>query len=371
MTADPQILGLASLARTGGSPDRERLLMAVVDMCEGAQAGNPGGIAASQPLLGDLFLKLAARAERDVRRRLAERIADAEWAPPALVNMLVLDEIEIARPIISASPLLADQDLLAILAQATLEHQIEVARRPGIGAPVVNAILDARQPVVMTALAGNEAVLMPPQAMDRLIEESRKVPSLRSPLARHPQLSPQMAERLYTWVGESLKAAIVSRFRIDVAALDSAIADTVRDLAGPAPAPLPAAPTPRAQDREAMERRLVEKLYEAGQLRSGYLLRALREHRLSLFEAALAKLGGLTPGEVRRTLSGDQPEMLALACLAAGIDRSVFPTLLGLIRQLNEGRPSGSPESMQRASDMFNANTPETASTVLREALCA
>ena len=364
MPALEQTSRLNVLAQSRDTADRERLLMAVVDLCEGVHATSPSEVAAAQAVLGDLFMSLVVEAERSVRRRLAERIAEASWAPLSLVNVLSLDEIEIARPVIAGSPLLQDEDLVRLLLEATMEHQIEVARRPGIGSPVVDAILDGRQAVVLAALAGNESALIGPGAMARLVEESRKAPALRAPLARHPQMTSDMAQRLYAWVGDSLKTAIVARFRIDAAALDQALAATVRDLASTA-----GTPAARAQERETMEARLVDKLHEAGQLRSGYLLRALREQKLSLFQVTLAKLSGLSRAEVRRTLTGDRPERLALACLAAGIDRSVFPTVLSLVRHLNGGHPGGGPESLQRAMDMFATYTPVNAAIVLREAL--
>ncbi len=34
--------------------------------------------------------------------------------------------------------------------------------------------------------------------------------------------------------------------------------------------------------------------------------------------------------------------MINLACLAAGIDRSALPTVISLVRPLNEGRPTAS-----------------------------
>jgi uncharacterized protein (DUF2336 family) len=131
-------------------------------------------VAAAQAVLADLFVSLVVEAERDVRRRLAERIAEAQWAPKPLVEVLALDEIEIARPVIASSPLLHDEDLVRLLTECNLEHQIEVARRPGIGAPVVEAILDGSAPLVLTALAGNETADIAPAAMARLIEESRR-----------------------------------------------------------------------------------------------------------------------------------------------------------------------------------------------------
>ncbi|MBX4158863.1 DUF2336 domain-containing protein, partial [Lactiplantibacillus plantarum] len=124
----------------------------VTGLCEAAAP--PPNVA---PLLSDIFLTLAAQAERDIRLALAERIADAEWAPPALVNMLALDEIDIARPVIAASPLLKDADLIRLLIEATLEHQIAVARRPRLSGPVCDAIVDRGEAVTMTALAFRRA----------------------------------------------------------------------------------------------------------------------------------------------------------------------------------------------------------------------
>jgi uncharacterized protein (DUF2336 family) len=117
-----------------------------------------------------------------------------------------------------------------------------------------------------------------------------------------------------------------------------------------------------------MERRLIAKLHDAGQLRPGYLLRALREGKLSLFEGALAKLGGFTLEQARRATGADEPELLAMACASVGVDRSVFPTLLQHVRQLNYGRPGGSSDLAHRALTAFAAN-PGNAGASFREAV--
>lgn len=91
-----------------------------------------------------------------------------------------------------------------------------------------------------------------------------------------------------------------------------------------------------------MERRLIDKLQSAGQLRAGLLIRAVREKRLSLFVHGLAAIGGFTVGQVRTALSASTPEALYYACAAVGIDRAVFPTLLVELRRLNDlARRSG------------------------------
>lgn len=333
---------LLDLARSRAPGDRERLLLGVVDMCGAGDQPSAAVEPAIQGLLSSIFMSLVVEAERDIRQRLADRLATAEWAPPALVNVLALDEIEIARPIIASSPVLKDHDLVRLLVEATIEHQIEVARRPQLGGVVVAAILRQAEPAVLTALANNATADLNDEDMRQLVEAARKVAALRTPLSRHPRLSSDLAQQLYLWVGQSLRGSLAERFRLDTAKLDQAIADAVRDAHGKAPADTEGlVVVAREGEREEMERKLIDKLHDAGQLRPGYLIRALRERRLSLFAQALATLGGFEPEHVRRALDADRPELLALACTAVGIDRSVYPTILTMVRQLNGGRPSG------------------------------
>ena len=329
---------LISLAHSRETGDRERLLMAVTDLCDGSPDSRRPEI---QGLLDNVFMALVVEAERDIRKVLADRLAGADWAPKALVNVLALDEIDIARPIIARSPLLQDQDLIRLLIEATIEHQIEVARRPDLSARVVDAVIDRAEPAVLTALVGNPSAEITEGGMRRLVESSRRIAALRSPLARHPRLTKMLAEQLYGWVGQALRSAIADRFRIDSDALDQAIADAVKAAQSGSNEERQVLLS-RDGEREEMERRLIAKLEAAGQLRPGYLVRALKERKLTLFENALAALGGFSTADVRAAIDAPTPEPLALACAAVGIDRVVFPTVLSLVRELNAGRPYGS-----------------------------
>lgn len=337
---DPMIAPseLASLARSRSTDDRRRLLLGIAALCEAAPPG-----AEASPLLGDIFLIIARQAERDIRIALSESLARAEWAPPALIAMLALDEIEIARPVIACSPLLGDHDLLRVLVEATIEHQIEVARRPHISGRVADAIIEQGEPASLTALAGNRTAELSEDAVRRLVEHSRRIAALRAPLIRHPRLNEALAEHLYQWVGDALRQAISERFRIDELRLANAVETAVADarpqspLAGPGPGL-------NASDSDEMERRLVAKLLNAGQLRAGFLIRAVREHRLSLFEHALAALGGFSIVHVRAAIMRPGADALFLACAAVGIDRAVFPAVLEEIRKVSGGWPGTADE---------------------------
>jgi uncharacterized protein (DUF2336 family) len=356
------------LARSREPGDRERLLTGIIDLCEAGQASGEPTHPDIQALLNSIFMTLVVEAERDIRHRLSERLADADWAPSALINIMALDEIDIARPIIARSPVLQDHDLIRLLVQATLEHQIEIARRPNLRAPVIEAIISRDEPAVLTALASNDTAEISPDAMGRLVNRSREVVALRSPLARHPKLSADLAEQLYLLVGRALRDALTSRFQLDPTKMQTAVDDALH-AAHRGDTNSEVGPVEVDEDREEMERSLIEKLDSAGQLRPGYLLRVLREGRLQLFVMALARLGKFESAQIRRAIDSGRPELLALACSAVGIDRSVFPTILEHVRQLNGGRPGGGDEGVRRAASAFGPFTPDIAGMAFRQAV--
>ena len=162
---------------------------------------------------------------------------------------------------------------------------------------------------------------------------------------------------------------MTERFRLDPKLVERALAQSVQEAhATPPEGGQGMVVLARDGEREAMEQRLIDKLHAAGQLRPGYLVRVLQEGRLSLFATALATLGRFEAAQVQRVIDSDRPELLGLACAAVGIDRSVFPTILELVRQLNAGRPGGGVDGARRAIGAFGPVTAEVAGAAFRQA---
>jgi uncharacterized protein (DUF2336 family) len=232
----------------------------------------------------------------------------------------------------------------------------------------VAAILKQAEPAVLAALAGNPTAELSAADMKRLVDMARQLAALRSPLSRHPQLTADLALQLYVWVGQALREALSERFRLDPKTIEAALAASVGEAHGGAADGEGLPVVARQGEQDAMERRLIDKLHAAGQLRPGYLVRALREGRLSLFCATLAMLGRFDAEHVRRAIESDRPELLGLACAAVGIDRSVFPAILQMVRELNGGRPGGGQEGARRAAGAFGPVTPQVANAAFRQA---
>lgn len=336
---------LLSLAASRSVDDRHRLMLGVVALCK-ANPPTDG----CEPVLSDIFLALARDAEAQIRRTLAEQLADASWAPRALLDMLMLDEIEIARPVIARSPVLRDEDLLRILVEATIDHQVEVARRPHISGRVADAVIDAGLPAPMTALAANATAEISETGLGRLIEQARRIAALRSPLSRHPRLNQKLAMTLYAMVGDALRAELQGRFADAGPALPAAISAAIEASAArprsPAMTVLLSSAADGGGDRDEMDRRLVGKLQSSGQLRAGFLVRAVREKQVGLFEHGLSALSGFPISQVRQAVRRAAPDALYLACAAVGIDRAVFPTVLKEIRVLTGGLPGDGPAEL-------------------------
>lgn len=293
--------------RSRPAADQTRLVMGVADLYSRHDA--------SPPQLGKLaaiFIELVRSVEAQVRQGLSERLGATDWLPHGLVQMLASDEIAIARPVISASPLLNDADLLHLLASASTEHRLQIALRPDLGAAVSEAILNTDETLLLTALASNGCAQMPADGMMRLVNASEHIISLRQPLLDHPNLTETLAERLYLWVGDIMQQTLCERFPHHADQLRLAVDDSVRVLA---------------------DARVALKMHDTGRLTPASLLRFLREGRRGLFMQGLCLLAEIRTDEADAIIRQPSARQFYLVCLAAGIDRAAFPeTLEGLRR---------------------------------------
>lgn len=345
MTLAQLAQALTELAKLRSPEDREQLLGALISLIESPTVG--GALKRDQilTLVDDILMPLVMQADPATRARLSARLAAKDWIPVALVVGLSKDDVAIAQPIIAASPLLSDDDLLDILAGTTLDHHIAVASRSSITDTVIKAIMEQADPLVLTALASHYDVTPSRPDLFNLVQASRQFVSLRAPLTRHPRLTAPMAQMMLAWVGTSLQSSLIHRFHL------SGKAQSI------------------ASDQSEMDQRLADKLMASGNLHPSAVLRALREDQPSLFMAALARLSDLDLGAVRRMVEAPTPDLLALACLAIGLDRCTFSPLLVHVRRLWGDRPGG--DGRHAANRAFDNLSPTQARAALKWALNA
>ncbi|HEY0267254.1 MAG TPA: DUF2336 domain-containing protein [Rhizomicrobium sp.] len=344
---------LAMNPQSGAS--REEIYLAVASLYRIQGAGLN---IRERELMREILRRLTRDVEMAIRIALAQRLAEDTTAPHDLILLLVDDTIEVARPLIINSPLLTEADVLRLIAEAGIGHQEAVAGRPHIGVPVTDALVKAGHDSVLLALVRNATAKISTAAYETLVQKSRALSGLQEPLARRPDLPPQLASNMCEWVSDALKTYIKTNYRMTAKSVDTALSEA-RDLLKSEPAGPKDPPADSAQ-------KLIEKLAASGQLKAGFLMRVLSQGQADLFDLAFARLLDLELTLFRKTFYEGGAHPVALACRAAGIDRSVFPTVFNLSRQARGQSVALTGADTLAVDKVFNGFTRQTAMDALR-----
>lgn len=333
---------LAQLAANPQDTTREEIYLAVASLyrVQGNHLNDR-----ERHLMREILARLTHDVEMAIRISLAERLADDTSAPNDLILLLADDTIEVARPVILRSPLLSDEDMLRLIAQCGTPHHEAVAARPHIGEAVSAELAKSEAESVLVTLVRNATAKIPAQAFEMLVEKSRHYAGLQDPIVQRKDLPPVLATKMCGWVSEALKAYIIHNYSVDSGSISAAISQAERSVRSEPKPPL-SAPAESAG-------KLVDKLYAAGQLKAGFLLRVLHQGQIDLFDLAFARLLGLPLAELHSNLYERGPRTVALACRAVGIDRCVFSTVFKLSRQARLLKPALSDAEMKAVEAAF------------------
>jgi uncharacterized protein (DUF2336 family) len=341
-----------------GGASREEIYLAVASLY---RIQGTGLNERERELMREILRRLTRDVEMAIRIALAQRLSEDSTAPHDLILLLVDDTIEVARPLIINSPLLTESDVLKLIAEAGIAHQEAVAGRPHIGIPVTDALAASEHESVLLALVRNATARISNATYETLVEKSRALTGLQEPLARRPDLPPQLASNMCEWVSDALKTYIKANYKMAPKNVEAALADANIVLnsepAGPQDPPADSA------------QKLIEKLAASGQLKAGFLMRVLSQGQVDLFDLAFSRLLGVELGRFRATFYEGGARLVALACRAAGIDRSVFATVFNLSRQARGMSVALSGAETAEVDNIFTSFTRQTAIDELRGAI--
>ncbi|HWA69557.1 MAG TPA: DUF2336 domain-containing protein [Rhizomicrobium sp.] len=347
---------LAMNPQSGAS--REEIYLAVASLY---RIQGSGLNARERELMREILRRLTRDVEMAIRIALAQRLADDSTAPHDLILLLVDDAIEVARPLIINSPLLTEADVLKLIAEAGIGHQEAVAGRPHIGIPVTDALVKAEHESVLVALVRNATAKISSHSYETLVQKSRALSGLQEPLIKRPDLPPQLASNMCEWVSDALKTYIKTNYKMAPNSVEAALTQATVVLNSEPPGPK----EPPADSAQ----KLIEKLAASGQLKAGFLMRVLSQGQVDLFDLAFARLLDVELTRFRKSFYDGGIQVVALSCRAAGIDRSVFPTVFNLSRQARGMTVTLSGPDMTAADEIFSGFTRQTAGEKLRATL--
>ena len=306
-------------------------------------------------LMTEILRQLIHDVEITIRRALADRLAEQPTAPRDLVRALANDAIEVAHPLLVNSLVLQDLELVEIIRNRTLEHQLAIAIRKSLSEHVCEALVETDNIDVIKTLLENHQAQISTKTMEYLVEQSQRVDTYQNPLLRRPDLDPELAKRMYWWVTAALRAYILEHFDIDPNELDDTMEHAVQELTGGA----------AGAQTKAVE--LAARLAEQGQISPTLILQTLRDGEVALFAALFARFTGIRLQLVHRMLFEPGGEGLCIACRAAGIDKSTFASIYVLTRKARGRNQPSHLNEMAGILGLYERIKPDAAGTLLKK----
>jgi uncharacterized protein (DUF2336 family) len=256
-----------------------------VDVATKVAAGlDTSELSASEKKLAiDILRAMARDAETRVRHAIAETLKSSEAMPRDIALTLAKDDAIVAAPVLRASPVLTDADLIAVLAEGQGDKQMAVAARPEVSEAVSAAVVATGNAAAVTTLVANDGAKISEATFSEALDRYAEFDTIKSNLVMRAELPVTIAERLVAMVSDKLKVELVQRHPVSPeTAADVLLAArehaTVRILPGVA-SDLPV---------------LIRQLKNKGRLTPSLLLRALCTGDMRFFEEAMAQLAGIT-----------------------------------------------------------------------------
>lgn len=253
LTRDPAVTVRAAVAMNPACPpyvdqatscdsdERVRALLArKLALLAPSLSGNEGFEACGQ-ILATLSALAADTAVR-VRAVIADCVKAMPDAPHGLILKLAQDTaLPVSEPIIRLSPLLTDEDLLALLvAPSHLATATLVASRPGLSATVADAVAAQAESAAICALLSNRSAAIREATLEALVRRAEPHPDWHGPLVQRPALTASAVLALSGFVTAQLIEALARRANLDPA-VTAELRHRVATRLGPDPAVMPSA----------------------------------------------------------------------------------------------------------------------------------
>ena len=224
---------------------------------------------------------LANDAAELVRRALAVTLKSSDLLPHDVARSLAADVDSIALPLIGASPVFSDDDLIEIVRAGSPVRQIAVAARPRVSRDVAEVLSSDGCEQAVRTLASNDNADISEAALGRVVDRFGQAPEVVAALAYRQVLPLGVTERLVALASEAVREHLITRhaiapetaIRLSTYARERATVDLI-DQAG----------------ASADLATFVAQLNARKALTPSLLLRALARGRMTLFEHGLAEL---------------------------------------------------------------------------------
>ena len=298
----------------------------------------------------EIMRTMAADAEAIVRLAVANSLKNSDRLPHDVAVALANDDVAIAQPILENSPVLTDEDLMAVLAEGNGTKQVAIAKRPEVSSAVAAAVIETGNAAAVTTLVGNEGAVLTEDLYQRTLDRYGRFETVKAAMVHRSELPVTITERLVALVSDRLKVVLASRHALP----EDAAADILFEARERATVGLIGKGDTHA---------LVVQLHARGRLTASLVLRALCAGDIRFTEDAMAEIAGISSEKAAMLVHDGGPLGLKALYKKCKFPEPMFPAFRVAVDTIHETHATGKVEDR----DAFTARVIERILTKYQE----
>ena len=309
---------LEKLGNEKDNAKRLALLRAVTDLF----FVNAGGYSDTETVLfDDVLSRLAKDAEEHIRQELAERMSYSEHAPRGLITQLANDEVRVASPVLSHSPVLTDEDLVSIASNKDQAHMLAISMRQKLSEAVTDVLVERGDQNVARTVAKNTGALFSEKGYTRLAERASDDEELQVNLSERADLPASVVSELLKTATERVRERLLASSNTE----DAQLIDNALHVAGQNIAKQIA---PAIDLTSAM--RFVTRLMQEGTLNEDVLYNVASEKSLEESICVLSALAQIDLDNAKNFMTSKSAEAILLVSKANNFKPATVAALLSV-----------------------------------------
>jgi uncharacterized protein (DUF2336 family) len=314
-------------------------------------------------MTADLLVEMLSEADATDRAKVARRLSNLTEVPHSLLRLLLVDEIEVSRPLLEDSLHLPDSDLIRCAREATTEHRRFIAMRRHVGQLLSEALIEPSEPAVIETLLRNDKAELSQPAIEGVVAATRLEPRYIPHLLRRPELRPSHAYVMFWWADSDARRTILQRFAVSREVLQEAASDVFPMMAeegwqDPMARKALQFIERRQRNRAAIDKSPYASLDAAIEAHAGGMTRQGVEE--------ISYLSGLKPTTGAKIFTDPGGEPLAVLCKATGLPKSALRQLWRGLRRPETDESGGTAAAFDRVLIAYDTIAVDRAQTVLR-----
>jgi uncharacterized protein (DUF2336 family) len=330
---------------TGSPEKRLNSLWRVLDLfMDGANRYSDEQVA----LFDDVILKLAAEIEAKARAKLARRLAPVANAPVKVIRSLAFDDDSaVACPVLSQSPRLDEDDLIANASTKSQQHLEAIAQRTSLSAAVTDVLVDRGDHHVVHSVAKNAGARFSDAGYGKLVARARADETL----AIRVGLRRDVPRHHFLKLLETASATVCAKLEAANPQCADAVHDAIAEIAAKLRSELR-----NASPDHVTARAQVERLHQLGRLGEADVYDFARERKFEQTTIALALLCGVPVDVVERALLDDNADMVLILMRAAQCSWTTAKAIL-LMQAADRGIAAQDLDRAMRSFQRLGSNT--------------